>query len=202
MDLRLKRRKLRKTMSMPVNDLQLVAEARAGDQAAFDALARKHFARVHALLFRLVGNHEDAEDLTQECFVKAHRSLAWYRSDCSFWTWLYRIAVHLSRDHYRKRSRRGPMTSLSEMQSAPPSRGESPREDVVHLEFQTVLRDALDALPHRLRTALVLRTLEGLEYEAIADVLGIQPGTARVHVMKARKQLARLLRPWHEGDLS
>jgi len=189
-------------MGTSVSDLQLVSDAVGGDHAAFDALARRHFARIHALLFRLVGNHEDAEDLAQECFVKAHRSLGWYRGECSFATWLYRIAVHLSRDHYRKRSRRGPITSLTDMLGAPQAKASGPREDAMQLEFQGVLREALDELPHRLRTALVLRTLEGLEYEAIAEVLGIKPGTARVHVMKARKQLARTLRPWHEGGQS
>lgn len=200
MDARLGRRPVRTRMTAPVGDDELVAAARAGRSAAFDQLARRHFARVHALLFRLVGNHEDAEDLAQECFVKAHRSLGWYRSDCSFATWLYRIAVHLSRDHYRKRSRRGPIASIEDAQLAPPARGGGPRQRAQELEFQGVLRDALDALPHRLRTALVLRTLEGLEYDAIAEVLDIRPGTARVHVMKARRQLARLLRGWTEED--
>lgn len=192
-------------MGTPVSDEELIAEARVGNRSAYDTLARRHFQRIHALLFRLVGNHEDAEDLTQECFVKAHRSLDWYRSDCSFATWLYRIAVHLSRDHYRKRSRRGKVASLSELQdaqAAPPSPRSGPRELVQQHEFEGVLREAMDSLPHRLRTALVLRTLEGLEYDAIAEVLGIQPGTARVHVMKARRQLARLLSSWTEGGAS
>ncbi|MCA8978634.1 MAG: sigma-70 family RNA polymerase sigma factor [Planctomycetes bacterium] len=205
MDLRLELWGRLKTMGTPVSDEQLIAEARAGDRAAYDALARRHFQRVHALLFRLVGNHEDAEDLTQECFVKAHRSLGWYRSECSFATWLYRIAVHLSRDHYRKRSRRGKVASLSELQEAqngPPSPRCGPRELAVQHEFEGILRDALDTLPHRLRAALVLRTLEGLEYDEIAEVLGIQPGTARVHVMKARRQLARLLSSWTDGGAS
>ena len=206
MDLRLELWSRRKTtMGTPVSDEELIAETRAGDPEAYDALARRHFQRIHALLFRLVGNHEDAEDLTQECFVKAHRSLDWYRSECSFATWLYRIAVHLSRDHYRKRSRRGPvasLTELNEVQAAPPSPRGGPRDAAQQREFEGVLREAMDQLPHRLRTALVLRTLEGLEYDEIAEVLGIQPGTARVHVMKARRQLARLLSSWTAGGQS
>lgn len=174
--------------------------AKQGDAQAFDALVRRHFARVYALLFRMIGNHEDAEDLAQECFIKAQRSLEFYRADASFATWLYRIALHLSRDHFRKRSRRPNSTSLLDGQ-APASSRSGPAEQSVAREMTAALRHAMDELPHKLRVALVLRTQEGLEYDEIATLLECNPQTARVHVMKARRRLAGWLESWKDGGL-
>lgn len=168
----------------------------AGDDEAFDALVRAHFARVYSLLFRLVGNHEDAEDMTQDCFIKAQRSLEWYRGEASFGTWLYRIAVSLSRDHYRSARRRvGALDAPAEV-PVPDSRESGPHDEAARRELVIALQDGMDRLPHRLRAALVMRTHEGLEYEEISRVLGITPHTARVHVMKARRLLERWMKPW------
>ena len=176
-----------------------VERARAGDQQAFDDLVRAHFARVYSLLFRLVGNHEDAEDLAQDCFIKAQRSLGLYRAQSRFSTWLYRIAVSLSRDHHRRRARR--MGTLEAPAEVPEPRGRAggPPEELQRRELALALRQGLSRLPHRLRAALVMRTQEGLAYEEIARVLDITPHTARVQVMKDRRRLERHMRPWIEG---
>lgn len=176
--------------------------ARVGDQDAFDALVRAHFTRVYSLLFRLVGNHEDAEDLAQDVFVKAQRSLGWYRGEARFGTWLYRIAVSLSRDHFRRRGVRALSPAERDDVPEPPSREGAPSDELARRELVRALRDALDRLPHRLRAALVMRTQEGLEYDEIARVLDITPNTARVQVMKARRRLERAMRPWTDGGAS
>lgn len=183
---------------------ELVELARGGDLDAFDSLVRLHFARIYALLFRMIGNHEDAEDLAQETFLRAQSSLKWFRGEARLSTWLCRIALHLSRDHFRKRSRS--QRSLSELGTAegegfePVSAGQGPAAESARRELSRGLRACLERLPHKLRAAIVLRTQEGLEYDEIAEILAVSPQTARVHVMKARRRLERWLEPWTRGE--
>ncbi len=177
-------------------EAHLIERARAGDAQAFDVLVRLHFARVYSLLFRLLGNHEDAEDIAQDCFVKAQRSLGWYRAEASFSTWLYRIAISLSRDHYRDLRRSVGALEVPTEVADPTQHGAGPQEAAARRELSRALQVSLDRLPHRLRAALVMRTHEALEYEEIARVLGITPQTARAHVMQARRLLERWLQPW------
>ena len=175
----------------------LVERASAGDQAAFDELVRRHFARVYGLLFRLVGNHEDAEDLAQESFVRAHLSLGLFRGQSSFATWVWRIALHLSQDHHRRRGVGpvvGPLVGDELVRGG--ARTHGPSDEVAGRELKAGLERALERLPERLRSALVLRVFEGLEYEQVARITGVTQQTARTHVMKARRQLARWLEPW------
>jgi len=176
----------------------LVERAAGGDVEAFDQLVRLHFKRVYGLLFRMIGNHEDAEDLAQECFLKAHGALAAYRGDAPFASWLARIAVHLSRDHFRRRGSAPAVEAGLDAVEAP-SRDSAPPEASSRRELGASLRAGLEQLPHGLRAALVLRGQEGLEYEEIARILEVNPQTARVRVMKARRRLERWLRPWTGG---
>lgn len=170
-----------------------LARARAGDRAAFERVVRERFAGVYALLFRLAGNHEDAEDLAQECFVRAWRSLPSLREGEAFAPWLQRIALHLARDHHRVRVRRGRPEELS---SETLGRAPVPGDELSGRETMHRLRDALERLPHRLRAALTLRVLEGLDYEQVAEATGVRPATARTHVMQARRLLSRWMAPW------
>jgi RNA polymerase sigma-70 factor (ECF subfamily) len=183
----------------------LVRRAQRGDRAAFDALVRAHFTPVYAFLHRMVGNPEDAEDLAQETFVRAHKALALYRTDASFPTWLLRIAHHLAIDHHRaaaRRHRAAPFTGLDpraveELQSlrgkAP---GEAPHEQAERGELVRQLARALDRLPRRLKAVLVLRTIEEREYDEVAAILGVRPATARTQLSQARRLLLRWLAPW------
>jgi RNA polymerase sigma-70 factor (ECF subfamily) len=176
-------------MHASAEDAPLVRRARAGDRDAFDSLVRGHFARVYALLFRMVGNHEDAEDLAQQCFVRAWDSLAWYRAEGGFAAWVYRIALHLARDHQRKRGRGPGTVALDSLPAEPPSGGREPGDELAGRELSRRVSDALLRLPHRQRAALVLRVFEGRDYDEVARVIGIARGTARLYVMKARKHL-------------
>ena len=179
----------------------LLRGARAGDRRSFDGLVRLHIERVFSVLFRIVGSHEDAEDLAQEVFVRAYESLDRYRGQGSFEGWLTRIAVHLGLDFLRRR-RRGPERSHEVDLAAQRGRetggpeGASSRSELVKQ-----LRLAIDRLPQSLRVALVLRVLEGLDYEEVARATGVKTGTVRTQVMKARRQLSRWLAPWlSEGE--
>jgi RNA polymerase sigma-70 factor (ECF subfamily) len=171
---------------------ELVAAARAGERGAQGELLRRYYASIHATAFRLLGNPEDAEDLAQECFVRAFRSLAFYRGTGSFEGWLRRIVVHLAQDRFRSRGPRPVAVGLSEALAA---RGE-PHHALEGRELRIVLADALESLPADLRLALILRTREELEYEAIAAQTDVTPETARTRVMKARRMLLRWLAPY------
>ncbi len=185
---------------MGQSEPELVAAAQGGDREAFDELVRANFSRVYSIAFRLVGNHEDAEDLAQECFVRAHRSLAHFRGESSLATWLARIVVHQARDR-RRRELRGPELVALERAAyrATPSSAQ-PEQVARRRELTATVTDALSGLPQRLRAALVLRVIEGLDYDEVAEITGVRPGTARTQVMKARRVLLRVLGPWLEGS--
>jgi len=173
----------------------LVQQARSGDRRAFDALVRQHFAAVYRMLHRLVGNAEDAEDLAQECFVRAWGALGGYRSEAPFEAWLRRIALHLAQDHFRGRSRRS-VGDPGELEAFPDRPERRPESELGRRELSGRLAGAIQRLPERLRAALVLRVLEGLEYDDVGRATGVTSATARTHVMQARKQLLRALAPW------
>ena len=173
-----------------------IARARAGERAAQEELLRAHYARVHTTAFRLLGNPEDAEDLAQECFVRAFRSLGFYRGEGSFAGWLRRILVHLVQDRYRALGQRPEPVLLPLELAAGLGCAREPHGVLEGRELVRVLADSLAALAAPLRVALLLRTREGLEYEEIADLTGVTPATARTRVMKARKVLQRVLAPY------
>lgn len=183
----------------------LVERARGGDRAAYDELVRRHFRGVYGIAFRLVDNHEDAEDLAQDCFVRAFERLDWYRGEGPFEGWLRRIVVHLAQDRFRRRGRRprvGPILPAAES----PARVEAvatglaatpgPRAELEGRELRRILVEGLQRLPERLRVPLVLRTLEGLGYDEVADATGVTTNTARTQVMRARRALMRLIAPF------
>ena len=190
--------RLARMTAWSIDEDALVQAAQAGDRGAFDGIVRARFAQVYGVLFRLVGNHEDAEDLAQECFVKAYESLRFYRGEGRFEAWLLRIALHLARDHYRRSGRSGAALALAGEGFDPEARGGEPVHDLSHRELVGALGEAIDRLPEGLRAALVLRVLEGMEYEDVAEATGLRPGTVRTQVMKARRTLARVLAPWLE----
>jgi RNA polymerase sigma-70 factor (ECF subfamily) len=174
----------------PEPDLRRIERARAGVREAQEELLRAHYPRVHATAFRLVGNPEDAEDLAQECLVRAFRSLAFYRGEGSFAGWLRRILVHLAQDRFRARRRPEPDPLPPELAG-----GRDPSGASETRELARALADALQSLSAPLRVALLLRTREGLDYDEIALLTGVTSETARTRVMKARKALLRLLGP-------
>jgi RNA polymerase sigma-70 factor (ECF subfamily) len=192
-----------RVLDMSTNALdepRLVELAKGGDRGAFDQLARVHFGRIYGLLFRLVGNHEDAEDMAQDCFVRAYKALRFFRGEGSFAGWLTRIALHLSRDHQRRKGRGVRIVGLEDIRQEPAAPVRGPLREATGRELVAGLTRAIDLLPHNLRAALVLRVIEGLEYDEVAKVTGMRPGTVRTQVMKARRMLVRSMEPWLERD--
>lgn len=174
-------------------DAELVARARAGDYAAFEDLVRQYRNDVFALCYHYVRNREDAWDLSQEVFVKAHRALKGFRGDARFKTWLLRIASNRCKDFFKKRRLRTIALDQEEgtMEVLSPDAG--PARQLEAKELGAAIRSALDTLPEKHRTAFVLREFEGLSYEEMSEVMGCSPGTVMSRLHNARKKLQSAL---------
>jgi len=177
-----------------MTDEALVKRFQAGDEEAFDELVERHRRRVYGLICRLVGGTE-AEDLAQEVFLAAYRSLVNFRGEAAFSTWLYRVTVHTCSHHLRRR--RLETTELDE--GEPDTRRDGdPEEAALRRELRDRVRSAIDALPYKLRLVIVLRDLHGLSYEEIAEVVRCPIGTVRSRLHYATQRLAVELRGYVE----
>ena len=170
--------------AVPEDLLSLVARAREGEVAAFEALYRAHVGRVHGVCRRLVGDWHLAEELTQEVFVRAWRRLPSFRGEAAFGTWLYRIAVNRVIEEWRARGRRqGREGDLDEAIDHPAPHGAGGPEQALDLER------AIATLPPRARTVFVLHDVEGWEHAEIAAATGVAVGTSKAQLHRARRLL-------------
>jgi RNA polymerase sigma-70 factor, ECF subfamily len=169
------------------DDRALVAAAKGGDRRALDQLLRRHHDRIHALCRRICGNDADALDATQDALIAIVRGLDRFDGRAAFGTWAYRIATNACLDELRRRKRR-PEPGLPEHER--PQRDHGPGVDAAVTD-QLVVGAALEALPPDFRAAVVLRDLCSLDYQEIAEVLGIPPGTVRSRIARGRAALAR-----------
>jgi RNA polymerase sigma-70 factor (ECF subfamily) len=183
------------------SDLELVKRAQRGERGAFDLLVLRYQHKVVKLVARLLRDPAEAEDVAQEAFVKAYRALGSFRGDSAFYTWLYRIAVNTARNSIASRQRR-PLdyeADLSENeQSAVESRmrhTDTPEANVLSEEIHRTVNRAVEELPEDLRTAIILREVEGLSYEEIAQAMDCPVGTVRSRIFRAREAIDRNLKP-------
>jgi RNA polymerase sigma-70 factor (ECF subfamily) len=183
------------------SDLELVRRVQKGERGAFDLLVLRYQHKVVKLVARLLRDPAEAEDVAQDAFVKAYRALGSFRGDSAFYTWLYRIAVNTARNTMASRQRR-PLdyeADLSESeQSVVESRmrhGDTPEAVALTDEIHRTVNDAIGALPEDLRTAIVLREVEGLSYEEIAEAMDCPVGTVRSRIFRAREAIDRSLKP-------
>jgi RNA polymerase sigma-70 factor, ECF subfamily len=195
-------------MSADVSDLSLVRRVQRGDKGAFDALVLKYQHKLVKLVMRYVRNPAEAEDIAQEAFIKAYRALPGFRGDSAFYTWLYRIAINTAKNAVVSRDRspveynldRGGGEDSSDMQGHMKD-AETPEGLVLTDEIRSIVNAAIEALPEDLRTAIVLRELEGLSYEEIAAAMDCPVGTVRSRIFRAREAIDRQLREVFEGGL-
>jgi RNA polymerase sigma-70 factor (ECF subfamily) len=177
----------------------LVSRCLGGDEAAWEELIRQHTRQVYGLCYRFTGRDTEAQDLTQEVFLRVFRTLKTFRSaEGSFGTWLARVARNLLIDHYR-RTRQERVTDpiedqLTVLEEKGASAPERPDHAVAGREASEILQAALQKLSPDLREAVILRDLQEMEYREIADVLGIPEGTVKSRINRGRAELARLLR--------
>jgi RNA polymerase sigma-70 factor, ECF subfamily len=192
-------------------DRALVAQARAGDMGAFRRLVERHQRRAFGLALSLVRDENDAREVVQEAFVRVFRSLDGFEGSSSFYTWLYRIISNLSIDLLRKPGRQ--TADLDEERVETPegdpldfpwmSRydGSDPADGVRRHEIAARLQAALDELPSYHRAVIVLREIDGLSYEEIAQALGVSKGTIMSRLFHARQKLQRALADCYEEQV-
>ncbi|HOH28050.1 MAG TPA: sigma-70 family RNA polymerase sigma factor [Candidatus Hydrogenedentes bacterium] len=177
-----------------VEDMELAARAREGDMAAFETLVRRYRNDVYALCYYFTRNREDAWDLSQEVFIKAHRALPGFRGDAGFKTWVLRIAANQSKDHLKKR--RLQTTPFEDTwESAATEAGQTPAETMEAKEIGAAIDAAVSRLPLKHRTAFMLREYEGLSYQEMAEVMHCSVGTVMSRLFHARKRLQHMLEP-------
>lgn len=176
-------------------DIELVERHRCGDAQAFDEVYARFGEMVFNLALRLSGNYEEAADLTQEVFLRIYRHLASFGGRSTLKTWIFRIALNHCRDRL---SRWRPLTqpigeNTDEGELAFPDPARGPEDLAVAAAEQRRVADGLSRLPEAFREAVILRDLEGLSYEEIAEVLGVRIGTVRSRIARGREQLRALL---------
>jgi RNA polymerase sigma-70 factor (ECF subfamily) len=164
-------------------DSDLVRQVLAGDIDAYEGLVSRYQTRLFWASYKLLGNHEDAGDVTQEAFVKVYERLDRFDISRRFYTWIYRIAMNLSIDRLRQRSRAGRSPLTDEIVD----KGDAPDAGLLGDELQREVRETLDDLPPRYRALLLLRDVEGMSGKAISDSTGVGHATVRWRIHRARK---------------
>lgn len=170
-------------------------QSKAGDLASFERLIEKHQQVAYNIAYRMVGNEEDAKDMTQEAFIKVFKSIKSFREDSSFSTWLYRIVMNTCKDELRKRKinvvslDRSLETGESSAQLDIPDLTYSPEVAYEKKELHELLQEALVSIPEQNRTVVVMRDVQGFSYEDIAAVMNIPVGTVKSRINRGRHML-------------
>lgn len=186
--------------SSDIPEAELILRAQRGDLGAFDQLMERVQGRIYGLLYNMTSSKEDAEDLLQEVFIKAHSSLPKFKGQSSFYTWVYRIAVHRAINFVKKRKKRRGLSlddldlgierdpALVEL-----SNSETPDRNIRLKELQEKLNTALQQLSEKHRTVVIMHDIQGMPHHEIADVIGCSPGTVRSRLFYARRELQSIL---------
>tara|TARA_X000000368_G_scaffold408772_1_gene389837 strand:- start:620 stop:1249 length:630 start_codon:yes stop_codon:yes gene_type:complete len=181
-------------------DLALVRRAKKGDYRAFDLLVLKYQSRIVSIAFKFVKEIQLAEDISQESFIKAYRSIDSFREESAFYTWLYRITANTAKNYLISKGRRKESSisdfNISENEDffeLPTS--DSPEQILMAQSLKDTIYDALSGLPEDTRTALSLREFEGLNYEEIAEIMNCPVGTVRSRIFRGREALENLISP-------
>ena len=184
----------------PTTSDTLIAQCLGGDQAAWDTIVRQNWRKVFNVAYKFVGRHDEAEDLTQDIFLKIFKALGTFDRRANFQTWIVSISRNLCIDHYRSvRKERQTIArdvDSNDLQPASPERG--PYATAEHQDLRELLRVALGKLPPALRTAVVLRDLQEMSYQEIADRLQLPEGTVKSRINRGRLELARQIRRVHD----
>lgn len=187
-------------------DQLLVERVQKGDKAAFDLLIHKYQHRIVSLISRYVNDPSEALDVAQEAFIKAYRAIHNFRGDSAFYTWLYRIAINTAKNWLVARKRRPPATDIDavdaeqyDMDSRLKDRS-TPESELLREEIEKTVYDTIAELPEDLRTAIILREMEGMSYEEIATTMECPIGTVRSRIFRAREAIDEKLKPLVGGQ--
>jgi RNA polymerase sigma-70 factor (ECF subfamily) len=182
----------------------LIQRCLRGDQAAWERIVRLHWRKVFNVAYKFVGKHDEAEDLTQDIFLKIFKSLDTFDRRANFQTWLISVSRNLCIDHYRsvRKERETIDRDVDANELTPASVDPGPIAVLEQRDRVTLLRDALAALPDTLRTAVVMRDIQELSYQEIADRLHLPEGTVKSRINRGRTELARQIRRLRGDDYS
>ena len=183
-------------------DQLLVERAQRGDKRAFELLVEKYQHKLARLVSRLVRDPGEAEDVTQEAFIKAYRALPSFRGDSAFYTWLYRIGINTAKNFLVATGRRAPTSTEVDAEEAEGYESSellhdinTPESLLLSKEIGTTVNAAIESLPEELRSAIQLRELEGMSYDEIAKLMDCPIGTVRSRIFRAREAIAEKLKP-------
>lgn len=182
-------------------DYQLIDAVKQGDIQAFNSLMLRYQHKVCKIVARYVRDPSEIMDVTQEVFIKAFRAIQKFRGDSAFYTWLYRIAINTAKNYVVTQGRRLPDIDIEiedmeqfMMRNSPKEQG-TPERLMIRDELEDVVTDVIEHLPKELRTAIMLREMEGLSYEEIANVMDCPVGTVRSRIFRARAAIDRSVLP-------
>lgn len=181
-------------------DTTLIQEALAGNQSAFARLRQKYHDAIYNLIYRMIREKDEVEDLTQEAFIKAFGSLSSFNDEFAFSTWLYKIATNNCIDHIRRRKLQTfsidkPIESKeSDFSFELPDTNDEPDQEMIARQRKKLLDDAINSLPPKYRQVIVMRHQEEMEYQEIAQILDLPLGTVKAHIFRAREMLYKYLR--------
>ena len=184
-------------MANESTDSQLVRRVQKGDKGAFDILVLKYQHKIVNLVMRYVRDPEQALDISQEAFIKAYRALPRFRGDSAFYTWLYRIAVNTAKNHLAAQRRRPADIDLDLQDPeqfdlhARLRETDTPEAVMISREMKETVEQAIQSLPDDLRTAIILRELDGMSYEEIAETMECPVGTVRSRIFRARDAISK-----------
>jgi RNA polymerase sigma-70 factor (ECF subfamily) len=194
-----------KRMSEAQVDQLLVERVQKGDKKAFDLLINKYQHRIISLVTRYVNDHAEAQDVAQEAFIKAYRAIGNFRGDSAFYTWLYRIAINTAKNWLVAAKRRPPASDIDavdaeqyDIDSRLKDKG-TPENEMMREEIRQTVYGTIAQLPEDLRTAIMLREMEGMSYEEIATTMECPIGTVRSRIFRAREAIDEQLKPLVEG---
>ncbi|QRM19735.1 RNA polymerase sigma factor RpoE [Dechloromonas sp. TW-R-39-2] len=183
-------------------DQKLVEKAQGGDKHAFDLLVSKYQRKLGRLLSRFIRDPAEVEDVSQEAFIKAYRALPSFRGDSAFYTWLYRIGINTAKNYLVSQGRRAPTSTEFDSEEAETFEDagllrdiNTPESLLLSKQIGQTVNAAMDALPDELRQAIVLREIDGMSYDEIAEIMDCPIGTVRSRIFRAREAVAAKLRP-------
>src|SRR5918997_6322400 len=186
--------------AQPATPDSLIEQCLSGDQVAWEIIVRQNWRKVFNVAYKFVGRHDEAEDLTQDIFLKIFKALASFDRRANFQTWIISISRNLCIDHYRsvRKERQTIARDVDSDDLQPASADRGPYAAAEHQDLRVLLRHALQTLPATLRTAVVLRDLQELSYQEIAVTLGLPEGTVKSRINRGRLELARQLKRLQE----
>ncbi|MGD8384783.1 MAG: RNA polymerase sigma factor RpoE [Lysobacterales bacterium] len=193
-------------MNEAKTDQLLVERVQKGEKRAFDLLIQKYQHRIVSLVSRYVSDPSEAQDVAQEAFIKAYRAIDRFRGDSAFYTWLYRIAINTAKNWIVAKNRRPPASDIDATEaeqygmSGMLKEGSTPENEMLREEIEQTVYDTIAKLPGDLRTAIMLREMDGMSYEEIATTMDCPIGTVRSRIFRAREAIDQKLKPLLGGQ--